>query len=358
MLSYSFDNSANSFFSTLKQRVAAYFAENNLQPVGNGSLLLKAIVLLLLATGLYVVLVFFTPSVWISVLLCFVMGLNLALIGFNVMHDGGHQAFSRHTWLNNVAAHVLNALGGSAFYWKVKHNINHHTYTNVEGMDSDIDVKPFMRLHAGQPLRKYHRFQHIYWIVLYGISYLVWVFYDDFQKYFSGRISKNSPVKKLTAGQHITFWATKILYVLFYMAVPIYFVGWIQWLIGFFIITFVCGIVISIVFQLAHVVGVTHFFSPAQESQKLDWATHQVQSTADFATGNKFLHWMLGGLNFQVEHHLFPRISHIHYPVLARYVRETCHEYGIVYNEYKSMLSAVVAHLKLLYHLGRLPQSV
>lgn len=353
MLTYSFQKAQNSFFTVLKERVNKHFGDNNLQPTGNSKLLRKAIFLLILASGLYVILVFFTPAIWLSILLCGALGLNLALIGFNVMHDGGHQSFSRHRWLNAGAAYILNVLGGNAYYWQVKHNINHHTYTNVEGLDSDIDVKPFMRLHEDQPLRSYHRFQHIYWVILYGISYIVWVFYQDFQKYFSGRISANSPVKKLTLTQHVVFWGTKVAYVLVYMALPIYFVGWLPWLIGFLIITVVCGISISLVFQLAHVVGRTQFFSTKAVDQKHDWATHQVRSTADFATQNRLLHWMLGGLNFQVEHHLFPRISHIHYPVIAQYVKQTCHEYGIAYNEYKSVLSAVMAHVGLLYKLGR-----
>jgi len=353
MLTYSFDNAKNSFFTVLKRRVSGYFTENNIQQTGNSKLLIKAIFLLLVASGLYVILVFFTPAPWLAVILCGVLGLNLAVIGFNVMHDGGHQSFSRYRWLNIAAAHVLNVLGGNAYYWQVKHNVNHHTYTNIEGMDSDIDVKPFMRLHEDQPLRGYHRFQHIYWVILYGISYVVWVFYEDFQKYFTGRISVNSPKKKLAVTQHFVFWSTKIAYVLVYIVLPIYFAGFLPWLIGFIIITFVCGIVISLVFQLAHVVAGTQFFSVLGADQNRDWATHQVQATADFATHNRFLRWMLGGLNFQIEHHLFPRISHIHYPAVARYVRQTCKEYGISYNEYKSMLSAVVAHLVLLYNLGR-----
>jgi linoleoyl-CoA desaturase len=353
MLTYSFDNAKNSFFTVLKKRVNGYFTENGLQTTGGARLLIKAISLLLVASGLYVVLVFFTPPTWLAILLCIMLGLNLALIGFNVMHDGGHQSFSRYRWINVAAAHVLNVLGGNAYYWQVKHNVNHHTYTNIEGMDSDIDVKPFMRLHEDQPLRGYHRFQHIYWIILYGISYIVWVFYEDFQKYFKGRISGNSPKKKLTLTQHFIFWSAKVAYVLVYMALPIYLVGLLPWLIGFIIITFVCGICISLVFQLAHVVGGTQFFSVHRAGQNHDWATHQVRATADFATHSRFLHWMLGGLNFQVEHHLFPRISHIHYPAVAKHVKQTCKEYGIAYNEYKSMLSAVIAHLVLLYNLGR-----
>ncbi len=353
MTTYSFNHGKSPFFTLLKRRVSDYFTESNIHQAGNARLLLKGAILISAAVGLYVTLVFFTPVIWVSVPLCMLLGLNMSLIGFNVMHDGGHHSFSKHRILNTTAAHFLNVLGGTAYFWQIKHNVNHHTYTNIEGLDSDIDVKPFMRLHEGQPLRAYHRFQHIYWFVLYGISYIVWIFYEDFQKYLSGRISVSSPKKRLPLSQHFVFWLTKLAFIFFYIVVPILFVGWIQWLIGFLVATFVCGVTISIVFQLAHVVDGTEFFSVNETQERPDWAIHQVRSTADFATRNRFLHWTLGGLNFQIEHHLFPRISHVHYPAVAKYVRQTCAEYGIAYNEYRSMLAAFISHLKHLYRLGR-----
>lgn len=353
MLTYSFDNTQSSFFTVLKKRVNGYFTQNNIHQAGNTKLIFKSAVLISAAAAQYVLLTFFTPIIWVSLPLCVLLGLNLALIGFNVMHDGGHRSFSKHPVVNTAAAHFLNVLGGTAYFWQIKHNVNHHTYTNIDGLDSDIDVKPFMRLHEAQPLRFYHRFQHIYWFFLYGISYVVWVFYEDFQKYFSGRISASSPMKKLALSQHLVFWFTKVAYVLLYIVLPILFVGWLPWLIGFLIITFVCGVSISIVFQLAHVVAGTQFLVVGEGQEKPDWAIHQVCTTADFATRNRFLHWALGGLNFQIEHHLFPRVSHIHYPAVAKFVKETCNEYGIAYNEYRSLFSAFISHLTHLYRLGQ-----
>lgn len=357
MLSYSFDSTQSSFFTVLKKRVGDHFTQHNLCQTGERRLIGKGVVLITSAAGLYLMLVFFTPVSWVALTLCMLLGLNLALIGFNVMHDGGHQSFSKYQLVNTLAAHFLNVLGGTAHFWKIKHNINHHTYTNIEGLDSDIDVKPFMRLHADQPLKAYHRFQHVYGVVLYGISYVVWVFYEDFQKYFSGRISVNSPKKKLPLKQHFIFWATKVLYVLLYIVIPFVSVGWLPWLIGFIIITFVCGFAISVVFQLAHVVEGTLFHS-VTGSSKSDWAIHQVQSTANFDTQNPVMHWLLGGLNFQIEHHLFPRVSHIHYPVIATYVKQTCDEYGIQYNEHASILSAIVSHFNYLHSLGQVGHTV
>jgi len=355
MLKYTFDNSQHSLFTALKKRVDEYFSNGKLHPAGNQKLYVKSVLQVLTATALYTVLVFFTPATWIAIVLCVLLGLNLAVIGFNLMHEGGHQSFSKHLWVNTTSAYFLNVLGGTSYYWKIKHNVNHHTYTNIEGMDSDIDVKPFMRLHEGQPLHSYHRFQHLYWVLLYGISYLAWVFYEDFQKYTSGKVSANSARKRIPRKEHYIFWFTKVMYVVVYMVIPILVVGWLPWLIGFFIITFVCGLAISIVFQLAHVVEGTSFHSATADDgkSKQEWAVHQIASTSNFGTSSKCLYWLLGGLNFQIEHHLFPRVSHIHYPAISVFVKETCRKSGIKYHEHSSMMEAIVSHIVYLYKLGR-----
>jgi len=353
LLKYTFDNTDSQFFKSLKKEVNNYFFSSGVHPEGNSKLYLKGLLQVATATLLYVVLVFFTPLPFIALALCVILGINMAIIGFNVMHEGGHQSFSRHTWVNVISAYFLNVLGGITHYWKIKHNINHHTYTNIEGMDSDIDVKPFMRLHEDQPRRAYHRFQHLYWVILYGISYLAWIFYEDFQKYFSGRISANMDKKTLTFKEHAIFWFTKATYVFVYMILPATIVGWLSWLIGFIVVTFICGLTISLVFQLAHVVGGTHFHHVSEAKGKQEWAVHQIDATANFATSSKFLYWMLGGLNFQIEHHLFPRISHIHYPAISVMVKRACQRSSIVYNEYSSMLRAIGAHILHLRRLGR-----
>lgn len=354
MSKVTFDNSQTIFFKAIKEKVDHYFSTHNINPAGNRRLYIKGISQIFSAIILYVVLVFFTPVTWVSVILCGLLGINLAIIGFNVMHEGGHQSFSRRNWVNQVSAYSLNLLGGNSSFWKIKHNVNHHTYTNIEGMDSDIDVLPFMRLHDDQPRYWFHRFQHIYWVLLYGISYLVWIFYDDFHKYFTGKIAVHMEARKWKVNEHFVFWFTKVMYIGAYVLLPIFVVGFWKALAGFIIITFVTGLFISIVFQLAHVVQGTQFPVPDQGSRKIrhEWAIHQVTTTANFATNSKVLYWLLGGLNYQIEHHLFPRISHIHYPQVSRFVKEVCKEYDIVYLEYSSMLKAFYSHLVHLRRLG------
>ena len=354
MSKLTFKSGQSTIFKEIKEKTDRYFAENKLDAAGNRKLYIKGGIQIASAVGLYIVLIFFTPPLIWAILLCGLLGFNLAVIGFNVMHEGGHQSFSRHPWLNTIAAYFLNVLGGNAHFWKVKHNINHHTYTNIEGHDADIDVGPLMRLHENQPKYWFHRFQHYYWILLYGISYIAWVFYQDFLKYFTNRIAATIDFpQQLKAREHFIFWLTKLLYVAMYIALPVIVVGWLNALVGFLIVAFVCGIATSVVFQLAHVVEGTSF-PVKDESGNIgqEWVLHQLSSTANFATRNRVYFWLLGGLNFQIEHHLFPRVSHIHYPQISRLVKETCAKYGVVYHEHSTMLQAFISHLVHLRRLG------
>jgi linoleoyl-CoA desaturase len=339
-----------SFFSVLKEKVDHYFLESRLAQTGEQKLYLKSAVQIFTAVLLYAVLVFFTPIWWIAVPLSIMLGVNLAVLGFNVMHEGGHHSFSKFKWLNSLAGYFLNVLGGNIYFWKVKHNVNHHTFTNIEGKDSDIDVKPFMRLHPAQPRTSAHRYQHIYWAILYGISYVTWVFYEDFLKYFRGKIASHMKPMSMPLKEHVVFWITKVVYVIVALILPIIFAGWIKALIGFIVVTFVCGLFISIVFQLAHVVEATDF--PLEKKIVKDWAVHQVSTTSNFGTSSKILFWLLGGLNFQIEHHLFPKISHVHYPQISKLVKETCTEFNVTYHEYSTMLDAVISHIVYLRKMG------
>jgi linoleoyl-CoA desaturase len=317
-------------------------------------LYLKAVILMASFLFLYIHLVFFTPGNFLAVVECIVLGFVVAGIGFNIMHDGGHGSFSRSKFVNNLAAFSLNILGGSSFMWNVKHNIIHHAYTNIDGVDDDIDIQPWLRMSTTQPKLAMHRYQHIYFWGLYALLYILWVFVLDFTKYFKGKIGE-MPLKKMSVADHIIFWAFKLFYCAVFIAVPVYTIGFIPWLVGFVIFGVVTGFVISIVFQLAHTVEHTHFPMPDEVTGKLDdeWAIHQLKTTANFAPKNKFINWMVGGLNFQIEHHLFPKISHIHYNKIRKIVKQACAEYDVPYIEYRKMRHAVASHVTFLKQMGR-----
>ena len=350
-----FDNKKAPFFRALKEKVDNYFTENNIKPTGNRRLYIKTAVLITTAVGMYTTLVFFTPPIAIAIVVCALFGVNLAAIGFNIMHDGGHGSFSGRKWANSASTYFLNIMGANSYFWKIKHNINHHTFTNIDGMDNDIQAEPFMRFHKGQKRYWIHRFQHLYWVLLYGVTYFTWIFYEDFQKYFSGKVVASGADKKLNLKEHVVFWATKICYAFTYIILPIMMVGVLKAMVGFAIIAFVTGVFITVVFQLAHVVEGTNFPEVEEGPNKIEkeWAIHQVNTTADFATKNVVATWLLGGLNFQIEHHLFPRISHVHYPKIHQFVKETCLQFNVPCIEYPTVRQAVYSHLLYIKRMGR-----
>ncbi len=353
MTGIQFNTKEHPFFDALKQKVDRYFQDNQIKTSGNWKLYSKTTILFTTFFSLYALLVFTSFPIWADILLCLVFGVNIAAIGFNVMHDGAHGSFSSKQWVNDIMGYSLNLMGGDVNLWKVKHNQIHHSFTNIDGYDDDIDIRPLMRTTTIQPKLKMHRFQHIYSVALYCLTYVLWVFYFDFKKYFTRKIGA-TPIRKFSTKNHIIFWATKVVHFIFFLGFPIYFKGLLATIIGYLIVTFVCGIILSYVFQMAHVMENTEFVDPTQTNGKLEdeWAVHQIKTTSNFATKSKVVSWLTGGLNYQVEHHLFPRISHIHYPELNKLVIETCEQFGVKYNEYKTLVQALKSHVNHLRTVG------
>jgi linoleoyl-CoA desaturase len=349
-----FPSVSKSFHGELKQRINSYFEEAGKSTSGNMKLYTKAAILTICFFAVYIHLVFFTPApVW-AILECVLMSGIVSGIGFNVMHDGAHGSFSDYKWVNMIAAFSLNMLGGNSFMWNMKHNIIHHAFTNVDGVDDDINVQPWMRMSSTQKKYKMHKYQHLYFWMLYSLLYILWIFVLDYTKYFKSKIG-STPLKKMKTSDHIVFWSFKVLNLCMYVVLPIFMVGFQAWVIGFLVFTLVAGFVLSIVFQLAHTVEHTSFPMPDVATNRLEdeWAIHQIKTTANFATKNKIITWLVGGLNFQIEHHLFPKISHIHYPAISKIIKQTCEEFGVQYIEYRRMRYAVASHVSFLRQMGR-----
>jgi linoleoyl-CoA desaturase len=348
-----FNNQEKIFFNDINSRVEQYFKERNLKKTGSTKLYLKSGILMAAGVVTYIVLLTVHMNPFLAGLLCCMFGFIQATIGFNVMHDANHGSFSEKKWVNNMFGLTANMMGVNAWMWKQKHNIIHHTYTNINGMDDDIGKMPLLRMCPSQKHLRLHRYQHIYCILLYGISSFAWTFVADFTKYFGQRI-QDTRLHKMKAVEHFIFWLSKILYVLFYIALPIGMVGFVPFIIGFRLMHLTLGFTLALVFQLAHVVEATHFVDTRQGDLRIEdeWAVHQVETTADFATGNKIISWLTGGLNFQIEHHLFPRISHVHYPAIHKFVKEACQKFSIRHNDYPSMTAALRSHFRFMKQLG------
>jgi linoleoyl-CoA desaturase len=354
MAKISFNNQDISFYNEIKYKVENYFKENNIKSTGNFKLYSKALILVPAAIGIYLSLLLLNLNTLIALSLSALLGFTLASIGFNVMHDACHGSYSSKKWINNLMGLSLNCLGGNAFIWKMKHNEIHHTFTNVDGIDDDIAKLPIIRQCESQKRMKLHKYQHFYSVIVYALSSFLWVFLMDFAKYFSKKVY-TTPIRSIDKKEHFIFWLSKALYAIFYIAIPIYFVGALPWFCGFMAMHAAKGLTLAIVFQLAHVVEQTHFENATTVNKKIDyeWAIHQVRTTANFATNNKIVSWFVGGLNFQIEHHLFPRISHVHYPAISSLVEESCKKKGVEYVNYPTMTSAVISHFRFMKYLGK-----
>jgi linoleoyl-CoA desaturase len=348
-----FNNKDRRFHEAVQKQVSEYFVKNRLKPTGNRKLYAKGMILLLLAPVIYIFLLSGSYNAFVGVVLCVAFGLTLAGIAMNVMHDACHGSFAERKWINTLLGLSMNALGSNAFLWKIKHNIIHHTYTNVAEVDSDIENWPLLKQTPVQKCLGFHCYQHVYMFPLYAVTTIHWMLYFDFEKYFSRRFA-STPIRYIGLKEHLVFWISKILYAVFYMALPIYFLGWQSWLIGFIIMHITMGTILTVTFQLAHLVEQIAFENG--EHEKLidtEWAVHELRTTANFAANNKLLTWYLGGLNFQIEHHLFPRVSHIHYPALSKIIQQQCTAFDLPYNTYPTLQEALGSHVRLMKKLGK-----
>jgi linoleoyl-CoA desaturase len=360
MAKITFNNNDNRFFQSLKSSVDQYFEQNKIKKTGDWRLFSKTIILVGSAIAIYSLLMLMTMSALPALLLCGALGFVFASIGFSVMHDANHGSYSTKPKLNDLLGLTANAMGASSFFWKQKHNIIHHTYTNVDGIDDDIAKSPIIRQCESQKWVPAHKVQHLYLLPVYSLSSIFWLFFMDFAKYFTRKIYTTEAWKMTTKNKAI-FWATKAGYLAFYIVLPIMVWGFLPWLAGFFMLHVVMGLTLSLVFQLAHVVENTEFEHIALDETKhveTAWAEFQLKTTANFAMGNKVISWFVGGLNYQIEHHLFPKVSHVHYPAISKIVMEKCAEFNLPYNKYATMSEALASHFRVMKFLGKKPQSM
>jgi linoleoyl-CoA desaturase len=346
--------SKGDFHQDIKQKVDAYFQEKNTTRFGNYQLYVKVIVFIPATLLVYFILLFGSLPTVAAIACCMLLGFLLAGIGFNIMHDGNHGSFSRHKWLNSMMGQTLNVIGGNTFIWKRKHNMSHHSYTNIDGLDDDIAKSPILRQCESQKWVPAHRYQHWYVLILYALSGLFWIFVFDFVKYFNKKMF-TTVTPDMKWRDHVEFWFFKALYVCAFIVLPVSVVGAGAWAIGYLVMNVTMGLILAFVFQLAHVVEETQFVAGGTEPRKLEneWAIHQLQSTANFAISNKFVTWYTGSLNYQVEHHLFPSVSHVHYPSISPIVQQLCLQYDVPYHCYPSFTKAVASHFRHMKRLGR-----
>jgi linoleoyl-CoA desaturase len=350
------DNQQHPFAAAVRQNVNDYFKENDISTKGNASLFIQTVVMVSIYVIPFALFLTISINLWIAALLTVVMGIGMAGIGMSVMHGAAHGSYSDKTWVNNVFASSMYALGGNVFNWKVQHNILHHTFTNINEYDQDIASKGPIRLSDHAQLRKIHRYQYIHAFFFYGLMTMFKIIRDFTQMAEFNKAGYAKQYKTNPTSVYVKMVVVKILYLAVIIGLPILFTPftWWQVLIGFFIMHWTTGLILGTVFQLAHVVEGLEQPVPGEEGIiENDWAVHELNTTSDFARNNLFLNWYIGGLNFQIEHHLFPHICHIHYRKIAPIVEKTAREYGINYNLKPTFFAALKSHVRRLRELGR-----
>ena len=345
------------FWKTLKANVNAYFVNNNISPKGNTSMVIKSIAMYAMYLVPFILILFYPTNSIIAFMLVVLMGIGKAGVGMSVMHDGLHGSYSSIKWVNKLMGASMYVIGSNVFTWKLQHNVFHHAYTNIEGLDEDIKTRWIIRLSQHTPLKPIHKYQFIYAYFLYSLMTFSMLVGDitrliGYNKSGLTRLHKANPTHELLKAL-----GAKFVYLLTVIGLPIAITPftWWQVLIGFVVMHLVAGFIFSVVFQLAHIMEDAS--QPTVDENgitKNEWAIHQLLTTVNFAPQNRILNWYVGGLNFQVEHHLFPNICHLHYKNISPIVQKTAKEFGVPYHSIPTLGKAIFSHTNRLKELGRL----
>jgi linoleoyl-CoA desaturase len=299
---------------------------------------------------------------WVQLGLCLSYATAGAAVGFNVFHDSIHGSFSPSSRVNQWVARLACAvLGPARYFWWFKHNRLHHSFTNVYKWDDDLETRGALRLSPRQPWLEKHRNQHRFFWLLYGLTTLEWVFVRDFVQYFSMKINPFREIPPMSRAERVEFWVTKAIYFAFFVGLPFALVPFWRCLVGMLIFHFVLSVELALIFNLAHASEGAEFPEPEMRAGDRDatvgldteWAVHQLATTVNFGRESRLLTWLSGGLNHQIEHHLFPGTAHTYYPELSPLVQETAREFGVPYNDHSTYLGALRSHWRMLARLAQ-----
>ena len=350
------ERDAVGFIADVKTAVAAYFVDRDLSQNADLGMMIKTAIILAVTVGAYALLLTNAFGPWQMLGLAAVIGVGIAGIGFSVAHDALHGAYSASPRVNSLLGFTFDLCGANGYMWKITHNAIHHTHTNIHGLDEDLTVSPLLRLSPHSEWKPIHRFQHLYAFFAYSLSTLFWVLAKDY-KYFVQR--DLGPYRNMThkPGEWAAMIGSKALCYIWSIVVPLMVldVTWWQFLIGWLTMHLMAGTILGVVFQLAHVVEETDHHTERESGGSAEWMVRQMETTSNFARENQALNWFVGGLNFQIEHHLFPRICSVHYPALSRIVRAAARDHGFAYNEHATFRQAIGSHYRTLKQLGGRP---
>lgn len=346
------------FINELREKVKYYFESNNISKYGNTNLVVKTIFMITLYLMPFILMLTGIVTGVPATIFCWmIMGVGMAGVGMTIMHDANHGTYSKNMKVNAILGKSLYFLGGFPPTWQYQHNTLHHGFTNIEGHDEDIDPIGFLRFSPHKRLLKIHRYQYWYAWFFYGLMTLSWSTTKDFMQLYKFKesgatLASNRSYKQM----YIILACWKVIYYGLFLVAPLILlpIAWYWILFSYFVMHFTAGVILGVIFQSAHVVTSTEYPLPDEDgNMENNWAIHQLLTTADFSPKSRIFSWMIGGLNYQVEHHLFPNISHVHYRNIASMVKSTALKYGLPYHVTPNFFMALGNHAKMLKMLGR-----
>lgn len=346
------------FYNTLKHRVFVHFRENKLSRYANARAIIKTLLFTTIFIQLYFIILFLPLPYYLFLLAWFFMGIFLILAAMSMVHDAAHGVYSKHALINEALLLFANLAGGDGYMYKFKHTMSHHPFTNIHGLDIDLEQSSLVRVTPYTKSKEKHKHQAKYMKILYPFFILFWVLLRDFKYY---RLEKIGLTKTHHAPiRWIVLIASKIFYILYMIIIPCWLL---PYEIAFTLAGFVCmhigsGVVAMFALLSNHVVEDSVFITPGKNGIiDCSWGEHQMRTTDDYSPDSKVISYLFSGLNHHVAHHLFPRYCHVHYPVITKIVRETAAEFGIRYR-YNSITDGLVSHFKLLKRLSKQKQAV
>ena len=349
------------FRKEVVRRVDEYLKANNLRTRDLPAMYAQSAIVLAWWLASYALLIASGLAGWgtlVSIAFALSFGLATACIGFNIMHDANHNGYSDNPKVNRLLGLTVELVGLSSFMWRQQHNVWHHTYTNVAGLDEGLEMDGWVRNSPRDYWQPKHKYQHLYAPVVYAMAGIGLLIGRNFQMYFTGKSGDTFVYPPMSRNDKITFWAGRFINLMLYLVIPALAFG-VLGALGIFAITSIAtGFVMALILQMAHVMTDVDFPEPTGDPLKIEneWAIHEVQTTSNFAPKNAVINWYVGGLNFQIEHHLFPHMCHLLYPQIAPIVEQTCAEFGVGYKSYPTFFGAVANHWLSIKEFGKKPE--
>ena len=342
------------FFTHLIKKVDAYMAEKGGNRFGNPGTYIKSFFLVVVYCCCYILLLSqkFSPALSISIVM--IMGLTAVMTVFNIVHDASHNVLFKNPKINRAAAYLGDLMGMNSYIWHIRHDIQHHTFTNVAGGDVLLDSIPFIRVCPQQKRFAMHKYQAWYVPILYMLYSIFWIFFIDInmfrQKNMGNYKNLNHSWKE---------WLKLFLFKTFYLFYMIIFPAFVieislsHVLIGFLLYHMAAGTLLSLVVVLGHCVEGAEYVAPDENGViQNSWMQHEWNATYDCNTDSKLLHWITGGLNTHIAHHLFPKFCYRHYYEITKIIKEHCDEYGVRYPHY-NLAQAITSHFRFLQEQAR-----